>query len=527
MALTAEYVCKRYKKLATADQAWWEHHLKDIYDYAMPNRRRAGVEVNPGAKRTTKIVDATAVVATQRGAGKLKRALTPDFEDWFRLVPGPIVQDVNQRERMKRDLQQTSAMALAVFASGGFSLAADEMYQDLMAGTGAMIVLRGDQLEPVRFLAISSEAVVLEEDAFGRLCGWYYPQKSVASRIEKIWPNADIHKDLRKIIKETPDKEIELILHCSRQGDGFRWMVIWKDGEHEMIGEDLRTSPFITPRYYKVPGETRGRGPLTLALAHIKTLNKAVEMQLQAGAFALLGVWMVNDDQLFNPRNNRLKPGGMLKVTKTGGTFGASMERLNIPENFDLSGIIIDELRMQIKEMLFDDPLPAETGAVRSPTEITARLQRLSKDINTAFGRLHREFFIPLVERVLDILQQWSLIPEAIKINNLVTKIQILSPLADTEKLEEIEKTVRFYELMVATVGVEEARVFVETDAWGVWLQERMGVDSRVISLPERREEKRQQMQALRAAAAEAGINPDEVDRAANEAGLNEVPLAA
>ena len=515
MALTAEYICKRYKKLAANDQAWWESHQRDIYDYAMPNRRRAGHEVSPGQKRNSKIMDATAVVAAQRGAGRLKRELTPDHEQWVMLVPGPLITDANQRERLKKLLESTTAIAWAMLSTGTFSLAADEMYLDLMAGMGAMLVLKGDEDEPIRFVAIPAESLVVEEDGFGRFSAWYWPQQVPAGKIQTLWRNAKINGDLAKLIKDTPDKEVELILHCAREGKAFVWNVIWKDGEHTLHTEPMNTSPFVTPRYYKVPGETRGRGVLHLALAHIKTLNKAVEMQLQAGAFALLGVWLVNDDQLFNPRNSTLKPGGKLKAKRTGGQLGASMERLPIPENFDLSGIIIDELRMQIKEMLFDDPLPAETGPVRSPTEITARLQRLARDINVAFGRLHRELFIPLIQRVVDLLQQWGLVDPLIKIDDLVTKVQVLSPLASSQQLEEVEKTVRFYELLIATVGPEEARVFIDQDEWSVWLHERMGATSRVISLPEARAKKREALEKMREVAAAAGIDPEQLEQKA------------
>lgn len=513
MALTAEYVCKRYEKLAAEDQAWWDAHQKDIYDFAMPNRRRAGEEITRGAKRSRRVFDSTAVMGTLRGSKKLKDSIVPDFYQWFRLVPGPMVTDVNQRTTLKKKLEASTAIAWAWFQAGTFSTAADEMCYDLMAGQGAMLVLKGEPREPIKFVGISAESLVVEVDGFGRQCGWYWPQKVPAEKIEKTWPRADIPRDLAKIIADTPDKEIDLILHCARQDEGFVWMVLWKDGKHELYSEPLRTSPFITPRYFVVPGETRGRGVLHLALAHIQTLNKAVEMQLQAGAFALLGAWMVSDDQLYNPRNNQLKPGGMLKVKSTGGPRGASIERLPIPENFDLSGIIIDELRMQIKEMLFDDPLPSETGSVRSPTEITARLQRLAKDINLAFGRLHQEFFIPLLERVLDILAQWGLIDlEEYKIDNLVTEVQVLSPLADSQAIEEIEKTVRFYEIMVATVGLEETKIFIETDEWAAWLHERMGVTSKIVSLPEKRIEKRQNYEAMRLAAAQAGIDPQQFE---------------
>jgi hypothetical protein len=173
---------------------------------------------------------------------------------------------------------------------------------------------------------------------------------------------------------------------------------------------------------------------------------------------------------------------------------------------------------MQIKEMLHDEPLPSEAGAVRSPTEIVARLKRLSQDINGAFGRLHTELFRPLIERVLDIMQQWGLVSDNIRIDDYIMKVQVLSPLANSQMLEEVEKTVRFYEILVATAGVEEARIFIDTDAWSVWLHERMGITSLIVRDPEERTRLREISQQMKMAAAAAGIDPSAVANE-NEAG--------
>lgn len=515
MALTADLACKRYQKLGTEDEQYWQANLQDIYDYAMPYRQATGFSgkmasgKNPGAKRTTKIYDATAVMAAPRGAGKLKRALTPDHESWFLLAPGPLV-DEGQKTRLAKDLEDTTAILRVVFDSTKFSSAADGMYLDLYAGQGAMLVLKGDEDELVRFVSLSAEKVVIDTDAYGQQRGWFYPIRMECGEIEKRWPDYKKHRDLTKMIRDKPDQEVELLLHCSREGPRkFTWQVIWKEKAHELHTEQLRSCPFIVPRFFVVPGERRGRGPLMLAMPHIKTLNKAVEMQLQAGAFALLGAWMTSDDQIYHPRKIALSPGGMVKVKRTGGPLGASLARLPVAENFDLGTIIIDELRMQIKEMLHDEPLPSEAGAVRSPTEIVARLKRLSQDINGAFGRLHTELFRPLIERVVDIMQQWGLVSDNIRIDDYIMKVQVLSPLASSQMLEEVEKTVRFYEILVATAGIEEARIFIDTDAWGIWLHERMGVTSKIVRDPEERKRLRELAEEMKMMAAQAGIDPN------------------
>lgn len=514
MAYDAKGACERYSKLATEDEQYWQSNLQDIYDYAQPFRQAAGFHgrgasgKQPGERRTTKIYDATAVVSTMRGAGKLKQAITPDDQDFFLLAPGPLV-DAGQKDRLAKELEDTTAIVRAIFQGPHFSPGVDGMYLDLYAGQGALMVLKGNEETLVEFVSLPAHRVVIDTDPFGRTNGWYYPIRMAAAQIPKRWPEYKKLRWLTDLIREKPDDEVEVLLVCTREGiRSYNWQVILKDKQHELFQEELRSSPFITPRWFVVPGERRGRGPLMLAMPHIKTLNKAVEMQLQAGAFALMGAWMTSDDQIYNPRKISLAPGGMVKVKRTGGPLGASLERLPVAENFDLGSIIIQELRMQIKEMLHDEPLPPEGGSVRSPTEIIARLRRLSESINTAFGRLHSELFRPLIERVLDILQQWGLVSDAIRIDDYIMKIQVLSPLANSQMMEEIEKTLRFYQILVGTVGIEETRAFIDTDQWAVWLHERMGITAQIIRSPGERKRLREVAEEMKMAAAQAGIDP-------------------
>ena len=49
-----------------------------------------------------------------------------------------------------------------------------------------------------------------------------------------------------------------------------------------------RTNPWLTPRFWVVPGEPYGRGPGLVGLPYVKTLNKVQELNLHAAAFALL-----------------------------------------------------------------------------------------------------------------------------------------------------------------------------------------------------------------------------------------------
>ena len=119
----------------------------------------------------------------------------------------------------------------------------------------------------------------------------------------------------------------------------------------------------------------------------------------------MLGLWTRRNDGVFNPDNARFEPLGMWQVASTGGPLRPTLQRLDVPHNFDISSFVIEDERQQMKIAMMDDALPPLAGAVRSPTEIVERMQLLNQDIGGVFGRMTLEVVSPLVQRVVDILE--------------------------------------------------------------------------------------------------------------------------
>lgn len=492
MRLPAKKLVARHIRARDVYRSGWTQHEQDMRDYALPFRGALQKGETAGSKRTNKLYDSTAVSAAHRGSGKLQRGLTPDFQQWFGLVPGPFITDEGQRQQAGKLLQDWTKIAWHAINQGGFSVAAGEMYQDLYAGTGAMMILKGDGPEQlIDFISVPSEMIDIEEDGRGRVKRWMYEEEIALEDIASRWPRATLPAATLKQLKEKPEDKVTLTIACSRKegkGEkGFDYQVCLQKPAAEIWHETTRTPIFITPRFFKLPGETRGRGPLSLAMPHIKSLNKGVELQLKAAAFAVLGSWMVSDDGAYNPATSVLVPGGRIKVKSTGGVRGASMVDLGLPKQFDVASIVNNEIRAQIKEMLLDEQLPPEEGAVRSPTEIIARLKRLTADIQSAFGRLQAEIVIPIVQRTLDILDQWDLLPEMPQIDQMFIKLQVMSPLADSQALEEAEKATRWISIAMEILG-EMSDLVVARERAAVYLHEAMAAPAAVILTKDERD---------------------------------------
>src|SRR3546814_3931202 len=111
------------------------------------------------------------------------------------------------------------------------------------------------------------------------------------------------------------------------------------------------------------------------ALPDIKTANKVVELILKNASIAVTGIWQADDDGVLNPATVRLVPGAI--IPKAQGSAG--LTPLAAPGRFDVSQLVLDDLRARIRHALLVDRL----GSVEAPRmrseEHTSELQSLMR----------------------------------------------------------------------------------------------------------------------------------------------------
>ena len=141
-----------------------------------------------------------------------------------------------------------------------------------------------------------------------------------------------------------------------KDGPAYRYTVILDSGiaEAEVLAEGrFARSPFINFRRLKAPGETYGRSPVMKTLPDIKTANKVVELVLKNASIAVTGIWQADDDGVLNPGTIRLVPGTI--IPKAVGSAG--LTPLATPGRFDVSQLVLDDLRRRIRHALLVDRL--------------------------------------------------------------------------------------------------------------------------------------------------------------------------
>ena len=145
------------------------------------------------------------------------------------------------------------------------------------------------------------------------------------------------------------------------------------------------------------------------ALPDIKTANKVVELILKNATIAVTGIWLAEDDGVLNPANIRLTPGAI--IPKAVGSKG--LTALESPGKFDVSQLVIKDLREHIRHALLGDKLgQLDNTAMMTATEVMERTDDMLLVLGATYGRLQSELLMPLIERAAAILRKRGEIPD-------------------------------------------------------------------------------------------------------------------
>ena len=500
MRLDVKEVMEREAK-AQARKDEWRSIYEDCYEFALPQRNLYSGYYEgkvAGKGKMARVFDSTAVHATQRFANRLQAGLFPPYKQWCRLESGSAIPEESRAEAQDA-LDKYNVRMFATLRQTNFDLAMGEFLMDLAVGTAVMMITPGDEATPIRFNAIPQYLIAIEEGPYGRVDNVYRKLRIKAEAIPNEFPSVNMTPDLQDAITRSPEKELDLIdaVIVDQETGRFHYHVIWPAKKQELVYREMRSSPFIVARYTKVAGEVYGRGPLVTAISDIKTLNKTLELLLKNASLAIAGVYTAADDGVLNPQNVKIQPGSIISVARNGGAQGPSLSPLPKSGDFNVSQIVINDLRMNIKKILMDDTLPPDNMSARSATEIAERTRELATNLGSAFGRMITEILVPIVSRTLFVLDQQGLIDMPLKVNGIEVKVTPVSPLAQAQKLQEINDVVQYMQL--ANSMGPQGQMSVAVPRVLAFIAERLGINQELLTTPEEQQMLMQQMQQMMA----------------------------
>jgi hypothetical protein len=476
---------KKRRAKAWDGRAPWQSIYQEAYDFAVPMRRPAG----PGKlKYTDRLFDMTAPMSAMYFAGQLQRDLFPAGQPTFVLEPGPIAAMAlgkSERDKLERILEGTSALMHPFFLAGDWDTAIHEMCIDLAVGTGALLPVKGTPDKPVHFCAIPFDQIAVGVDAFGRVNFVSWKQDGLdMEQIVGAFPNGIFPGDFVEKAKNTNSTTVTLYQDFYQDQDpqgGWHFVAYVDQSVVPIAHERYRTQPIAVPRYYRVPGESYGRGVILTALPTIKTLNKVQELALKTAAISMLGIWGYRSGGTFNPDTVRMGPGEFWAMQSTGGVLGPDITRLDTPGSLNVANVLVGDLQGQIKQAMFDTRLPEYQGTPRSASEMAARMQQRTNIHIGAFGRLVNEIMPIIVPRVAEILYDFRLLPQVTNIDDLMVTVSVRSPMKAALNADRLAAIANYHDMVLAFAGPERARLYENQDAIMGRIAEGLQIDKALI----------------------------------------------
>ena len=494
--LSVEQILQRHK-LAQNRKEDFRSLYEDAMEFALPQRNLYSGDYEGktgGRKKMTRVFDSTAINSTQRFANRLQSGIFPPQRKWCRLEPGSDI-PVERRAEAQRALDLYNEKMFAVLKQSNFDIAMGEFLLDLSVGTAVMLVQPGDAISPINFIPVPQYLVSFEEGANGQVDNVYRRMRIKGESINQKWPEAKIDSELAKMIEEKPTEEVDLVeatVYDYERGD-YCYHVIHDKTKSELVYRRMKTSPWVVSRYMKVAGEIYGRGPVLTALPDIKTLNKTLELLLKNASLAITGVYTAADDGVLNPNTVKIVPGAIIPVARNGGAQGEALKPLPRAGDFNVSQIIINDLRANIKRTLLDESLPPDNMSARSATEVVERMKELAQNLGSAFGRLINETMIPIVSKILEVMDGAGLIDLPLRVNGLEVRVSPVSPLAMAQNMDEVNNIMQF--MQIAQSMGPEAAMAIKASAAVDYIADKLGVPAVVRTSPEERQQMMQQMQ--------------------------------
>lgn len=460
----------------------WENTWRECYEYALPQRESTFLSTS---SKTNQLFDGTAPDCVDQLSALMLSELTPPWMNWFQLTAGV---DLSTQEAAQAGptLNKITQIVQTNFDRSNLALEIHQCFLDLITvGTSCLLFEEAPigSHSAFRFLAVPLSEVCLDEGPGGRLDCTFRRSVCDYNTLRSRFPTFELPD---KVVKELLKNESKISLiesvvpralgkydYCAflepvNQPDCL------KNTEMVLKESVFETSPFISFRWLKAPGEVYGRSPVMKALPDIKTVNKVVELVLKNATIATTGIWLAEDDGVLNPANIQLVPGAI--IPKAVGSKG--LIPLEAAGKFDVSQLITNDLHERIRHALLGDKLSQIESERMTATEVRERTGEMSRILGATYGRLQSELLMPLVNRAVSLLRKRGEIPE-IFIDGRLLSVAYKSTRA--EEQNKIDRENAFMWLNALSKLGDNALTQLDISTFIKWLSEKFNLPANLI----------------------------------------------
>jgi len=482
--LTGKQLLQRFTK-SRGMRGNWEDLWQDIYDLVMPHRE-GFYENTPGEERTEEIFDETALVSLADFVSRIQAGVIPSHLMWFRLEPGPEIEDPEERKQLQAQLDVVGRFIWDAIVNSNFANEAQEVLNDIAVGWSTMTIDDGIDGKLLSFKALPQCQTFWDTGGPNKdVDGVFRVRANVKIRdIKLIWPGATISETLKGKMNGDIDAETNLVEGSYRDWEElrtplYRYQIAAAEDRSLILDQEesgLGARPYVTPRWAVAAGEVYGRGPLVQALPAIRTTNLVTEMILENSQMAISGLWQVDDDGSINVDNVEIVPGAVYARPPD----SRGLERADSPANFNVADIVLSQQQENIRKALFSQNLGPVDQTPRSATEINARMQDLAEQTAGPSGRLKAEWLDKMIQRIVWLLTRRGLL-EMPQVDGRAIRVVAKSPLARAQKFEEIERIRGFAGDVIGMLGPQAGQLYLDHDELVDELQAKWEVPQKMV----------------------------------------------
>ena len=514
---------------AKSDLDMWRSILETSYHYAMPNYNPfenyglAGM-LTPGQEYNADIYDLTLPIAHKRLADKMLMNMVPQGQQWVKFTPGDEFGEPGTPLYQKA-LDATQRMTdhfFKIIDRSNFYLAVGESLQDVLISTGIIAVNEGNIRKPVRYEAVPASHVMFQGDAEGQVDAvfrdWYQVR---VENIRSMWPG--IKDEAIAKLNKKPEDQLDLwecawIDYDADEKERYQYVVM-TSATQVLLEQKSSSWPWIVYRMRRLTGEIRGRGPSLEAFPTAATINQALEDELVAAAFQANPMYMAASDSAFNQQTFTPRPGSIVPVQMIMGEW--PIKPFEQSGNIQFNALLVNDFRQQINDLLYAFPLGAVNSPTRTATEAEIRYTENLESFSAMVPRLQNEFFIPVVQRTLWVInkvlpQTFANIPDDIRNKMLSVDGQILSlsfdtPLMTAKGQVKTQALLGFYQALASMIGQEAATAALNPVELITGMADNQGIEVKNIKTPEELAQLQQVAgQVAEQQAEQAGVTIDE-----------------
>ncbi len=483
-----ETTYKKWEKLseeANRRRQPWIPMWQGIYELVLP-QRESFFDIAPGQPTTDLIYDETATVGLPRLASRLTSGFFPEAGELFTLSFGDEAPDHLRTPQGNAKIEQLTRMIHDAWHNSNLGTEISEGMIDFAIGTMNLAQEAGTYPGQVMFKTAPPTNIAILPGAGGSVVGWFQWRKKQ--------PLEDVYKEFRrrgtfpdkfmKDLKSDPRRELTVNTAVWDESDatGYKGKAVavltdYNAVIYERVLEGEGACPWTTTRWSRVGLDVWGRGCVMLTMPAIKTCNLTVQMILENAELALGGVWVYDDDGVFNPDNVTLVPGTFIPKSKEG-----TIEPLKSAAQFDVAQLVLTDQRTNIKKGLFIDEMDSEGKTPRSAFEIQSRMAEIARDLSAPGSRLVHECLIAQVNRTIHIFEEQGILDAAdMRVDGKRIKMVVKSPLLRGQDQIELNELMQWGGQINALFGQGTAAILLNRATAVPYITRRNGVPMSLI----------------------------------------------